>query len=1579
MTFKTMRNKLLILFLLAALLAPAVSRAQAVTLKADSFTVACHNVDTFLIPVRLFNFTEVAGLQFTFAWNPAYLDYTYITDIHPDFFGIGFDTTSFTNQGKFTFSWTTIGGLTIPDSTILFKVGFSRLGGPASLVEFTNDPTAIAAIDPLGNDLMVETFPGLITPIDNEPPTISCPGNVSLEVFGASPVNGIAPASILDNCSIQTIGWSSAGATVANFPNDPDASGAVFNVGQSTVTYLVTDVGGNTASCTFLIDLQLAPSDSLTLIASNTTGSCGQTVTIDITTLNFDSIGGLQFSLGWDTSILSYGSVGNFNPSLVLAPSNFGTSETGNGFLGFAWTSALPNGTSLANGTVLFSITFNVVSTANGNTAIVFGDIPTEQVAFSSATLPPTEIGFITVNGLVNILDQTAPEITCPANVVTMAPSGSLSANVNGLEPLTLTDNCSADVALDYQLTGATTGQGTGPANGTFNAGMTTVVYTAEDEAGNTATCSFTVTVNAQNPLTLLLDTVAIDCQGGGSSQIAVNLTVRGFQQIIGLQFNVVWDTAVIKFDSVGNQYPGLNLNPTMFFGFTTTPNGTLQFFGGNAGGWPDIPDDDVFFTLYFTIQSINKSNIDFSGIIDGVNSGFNSVPVLTVNGCFQASDFTPPLITCPADTLVAVVGNECNANVMIDTAQATDACSGIMSITPDKMGDVYPAGTTIVTFTAVDSAGNSATCSMSVTVQDNLPPQLFNCPPDTILVDAPANACAAQVTWAAPEAFDPCTGITPNLVVSDTSGTIFPIGDSVVVYTAIDIFDDSTSCSFTVIVRDTASPIIICPDDFVVFAPDTSCSAQVDFSLPQAFDNCDQNVALDGDAQPGSIFPPGPTVVTYFATDDFGNTAICSFQITVADLNPPVLDTCPADITLTALPDTCGAFVTWTPPGATDDCTADVAVNANYAPGDFFDVGTTAVTYNATDGGGNAASCSFTVTVIETVLPVIMNCPVGFVFEMPADKCDTLVTWTPPTATDNCGLDTLIASNQPGTVFNTGVHTVTYTAYDVSGNTAECAFMVAVNDNVAPVFTSCPEDITVDNASPCGEVVNWTFPTAIDNCLLDTITSTKQPTDLIKDQITNVVIRAVDASGNADTCAFTITLDVVIVPPSFSSFPADITLAGCPQPIDWTLPVADTNFCVPPVITSIPDNVFPGDTFGVGVTNIIYLAVDSTGLEIIRDTFTVTIIEDIPPVINCLSEVVSVHVGGVVINDAGEFIADIAAIPSCDSVALTFDLPLATDNCGTPSVTQTAGPGTGMLFAADSIYTLTFLATDDAGNTSECSVSLTVVGLQPLMPLVNPPVACPGENVVLMVDSFPGATYTWTGPSQSYPNNSQITVIASAANAGTYTVFADVNGCITPLDSAQVILASDPIANDDVGYVLDPLSSDTINVLDNDIFSPPSDFTVTFDSLPPGVTYLGNGVFAVEAGAEPGSLSFFYELCSNSCPDFCDMAVVTIRVRNTDCTLIPNIITPNGDGVNDYFTIPCLDSGFFRDNSIIIYNQWGDKVFEAAPYDNTPLNAWQGTLNGEQGKDLPDGVYYYIFKSGPNEPPQKGFIQIYR
>ena len=115
-----MRKIILILILLAAWVLPQQVSAQ-VVLKTDTINVSCSASSVFLVPIRVRDFADVSGLQFTFQWNPAQLDYAYITDINPAFSGVAFDSTSLINQGKFTFAWTQINSLNLADDEILLK------------------------------------------------------------------------------------------------------------------------------------------------------------------------------------------------------------------------------------------------------------------------------------------------------------------------------------------------------------------------------------------------------------------------------------------------------------------------------------------------------------------------------------------------------------------------------------------------------------------------------------------------------------------------------------------------------------------------------------------------------------------------------------------------------------------------------------------------------------------------------------------------------------------------------------------------------------------------------------------------------------------------------------------------------------------------------------------------------------------------------------------------------------------------------------------------------------------------------------------------------------------------------------------------------------------------------------------------------------------------------------------------------------------------------------------------------------------------------------------------------------------
>ncbi len=90
----------------------------------------------------------------------------------------------------------------------------------------------------------------------------------------------------------------------------------------------------------------------------------------------------------------------------------------------------------------------------------------------------------------------------------------------------------------------------------------------------------------------------------------------------------------------------------------------------------------------------------------------------------------------------------------------------------------------------------------------------------------------------------------------------------------------------------------------------------------------------------------------------------------------------------------------------------------------------------------------------------------------------------------------------------------------------------------------------------------------------------------------------------------------------------------------------------------------------------------------------------------------------------------------------------------------------------------------------------------------------------------------------------------------------------------------------------------------------------------------------------------------------------------------IPEGYSPNDDGINDLFVIRGIDN--YPDNSIVIFNRWGNKVFEASPYKNT----WDGkTTMGLRvgGDELPVGTYFYVLDLKNDQDIIKGTIYLNR
>jgi CSLREA domain-containing protein len=231
--------------------------------------------------------------------------------------------------------------------------------------------------------------------------------------------------------------------------------------------------------------------------------------------------------------------------------------------------------------------------------------------------------------------------------------------------------------------------------------------------------------------------------------------------------------------------------------------------------------------------------------------------------------------ITCPGNIIRSTDPGQCTAVVTFAPPTIGAGC-GTVSCSPPS-GSTFPKGSTMVTCSA--TAGSS--CPFTVTVNDTQPPTI-TCPANLTQSTDPGQ-CTAVVTFSNPTVNDNCPGVG-SPVCAPPSGSTFPLGTTTVTCTVSDASGNPASCNFTV----TVTPRITCPGDINVA---TAASCPIQTSAPVSFtvtaSNCpgvtllckDQNGVVVTSGQP---FPAGTTTVTCTATDAFGDTASCSFNVNV-------------------------------------------------------------------------------------------------------------------------------------------------------------------------------------------------------------------------------------------------------------------------------------------------------------------------------------------------------------------------------------------------------------------------------------------------------------------------------------------------------------------------------------------------------------------------------------------------------------------------------------------------------------------------------------------------------------------------
>ncbi|WP_347373261.1 HYR domain-containing protein, partial [Aequorivita sp. Q41] len=357
-----------------------------------------------------------------------------------------------------------------------------------------------------------------------------------------------------------------------------------------------------------------------------------------------------------------------------------------------------------------------------------------------------------------------------------------------------------------------------------FPVGVNTVEFTATDVNGNTSSCSYTVTViDNEAPVAV--------CQN-----ITIQLDANG-------------DASIVAADVDGG---------------STDQCGVASI----------SIDQDTF-----DCSHVGDNNVTLT--VTDVNGNTSScIAVVTVE------DVTAPVVACQ-DIIVAldpVTGTVTILGTDIDNGSA-DTC-GIASYDLDiATFDCSNIGDNTVTLTVTDVNGNSATCTATVTIEDNTSPVLI-CQDFTIELGADGTAT-----------LDPSDVIASN----DDACGIFTVAVDITEFSCADIGTPVTvqvfsqdnngnlaTCNAMVTVVDLLAPVVTCPADQTV----DPGQGNLFYTVPDYFatgeatavDNCSDPITTTSqNPAAGTPIPDGVYTVTLTATDEYGNVGTCEFILTVA------------------------------------------------------------------------------------------------------------------------------------------------------------------------------------------------------------------------------------------------------------------------------------------------------------------------------------------------------------------------------------------------------------------------------------------------------------------------------------------------------------------------------------------------------------------------------------------------------------------------------------------------------------------------------------------------------------------------
>ena len=278
--------------------------------------------------------------------------------------------------------------------------------------------------------------------------------------------------------------------------------------------------------------------------------------------------------------------------------------------------------------------------------------------------------------------------------------------------------------------------------------------------------------------------------------------------------------------------------------------------------------------------------------------------------------------------------------------------------------------------------------------------------------------------------------------------------------------------------------------------------------------------------------------------------------------------------------------------------------------------------------------------------------------------------------------------------------------------------------------------------------------------------------------------------------------------------------------------------------------------------------------------------------------------------------------------------------------------------------YTINLQVTSGAGCVHDTSIILNSIHPQPIADFTSDKVdVCVGGSITFNTNSNPVegtiASYNWTMDDGNTRTTSGFTYTYGAANVYnvSHYIINSIN-CKSNVITKQVSINPYPIVN---------AGPDKLMLEGGQVQLTPQmnpTMPVTYSWTPPN--YLDNPSVKEPVARPPDDKTYLLTVTTNKgCTKSDDVFIKVLKKPD-----IPNIFSPNGDGLHDIWEIKYLES--YPGCTVDIVNRYGQLVYHSVGY----TKPWDGKVNG---KDAPLGTYYYVVDPKNGRPKITGFVDIIR